>query len=64
MRSVRDHAVEEGLTVDALAHEPALHVGEGDHDRVDPAVTDHRLELGETRVLGRVAVIAVVVGHR
>ena len=57
--AVGDHAVEERLAMDALAHEPALHVGEGDDDRVDPAVADHALELGEARVLGRVAVIAV-----
>ena len=58
MGAVADDAVEERLALDALAHEPALHVGEGDDDRVDPAVADHRLELGEARVLGRVAVVA------
>ena len=47
--------------MDALAHEPALHVGERDHDRVDPPVADHRLEFGETGVLG---VTGVVVAHR
>ena len=48
-----DDAVEEGLALDALAHEPALHVRDGDDERVDPAVADHRLELDEARVLGR-----------
>ena len=50
--------------LDALAHEPALHVGDGDDDRVDPPVADHGLELGEARVLGGVAVVVVVVAHR
>ena len=50
--------------MDAFAHEPALHVGEGDDDGVDPTVADHRLELGQTRVLGGVAGGRVVVGHR
>ena len=47
--------------MDALAHEPALHVREGDHERVDPAVADHLLQLEEARVLG---VVGVVVAHR
>ena len=51
--AMADDAVEEGLALDALAHEPALHVGEGDDDRVDAAVADHRLQLGEARMLGR-----------
>ena len=53
MGAVGDDAVEERLALDALAHEPALHVRDGDDDRVDPAVADHLLELDETRVLGR-----------
>ena len=53
-----DDAVEERLALDALAHEPALHVRERHHDRVDPAVPDHLLELDEPRVLGRVIVVA------
>ena len=40
MRPVVDDAVEERLALDALAHEPALHVGEGDDDRVDAPVAD------------------------
>ena len=46
-------AVEERLGLDALAHEPALHVGDGDDERVDPAVADHRLELGQPGVVRR-----------
>ena len=60
--AVADDAVEEGLALDALAHEPALHVGEGHDDRVDPPVADHALELGESWVPDRVAVL--VVAHR
>src|SRR5258707_15462150 len=37
--------VHEVIGVDALAHEPALHVGEGDDDRVDAAGVDLTLEL-------------------
>ena len=51
MGAVIDDAVQERLALDALAHEAALHVGDGDDDRVDPAVADGILELGETRVL-------------
>ena len=51
MRAVVDDAVEERLALDALAHEPALHVRDGDDDRVDLAVADHLLELDEARVL-------------
>ena len=60
MGAVRDDAVEEGLALDALAHQPALHVGDGDHERVDLAVADHLLEFDEPRVLDAVA---GVVGH-
>ena len=38
MRAVVDDPVEERLGLDALAHEPALHVGDGDDERVDLAV--------------------------
>ena len=37
---LRDFALEEELPLDALAHEAALHVGEGDDDRVDRAALD------------------------
>ena len=53
MRAVVDDAVQERLALDALAHEPALHVGDRDDDRVDPALADPALELGEPRVLAR-----------
>ena len=49
--AVVDDAVEERLGLDALAHEPALHVGDRDDDRVDPALADPALELGQARVL-------------
>ena len=51
MGAVGDHAVEERLALDALAHQPALHVRDGDDDRVDLAVADHLLELEEARML-------------
>ena len=51
-----DDAVEECLALDALAHEPALHIGEGDHERVDLTVADHLLELDQAMVLLCVAV--------
>ena len=57
MGAVRDDAVEERLALDALAHEPALHVRDGHHERVDRAVADHPLELEESRVLGGVPVV-------
>ena len=63
MRAVVDDAVEERLALDALAHEPALHVGDRHDQRVDLAVADHRLELLESSVLGRV-LRGLVVGHR
>ena len=62
MRAVADDAVQERLALDALAHQPALHVGDGDHDGVDPAVANHRLQLGQAGVL--VGVTGVVVAHR
>ncbi len=37
-----DVVLDEELPVEALAHEPALHVGEGDDHRVDRAVLDRR----------------------
>ena len=37
-----DVVFDEELPVQALAHEPALHVGEGDDHRVDRAVLDRR----------------------
>jgi hypothetical protein len=55
--AVGDHAVEERLTLDALAHEPALHVRDGHHDGVDLAVANHLFELDETGML-RVVVVA------
>ena len=58
VRPVADDAVEERLALDALAHEPTLHVGDRDHDRVDPTVADHRLQLQETGVTGRVVLVA------
>ena len=60
MGAVGDDPVEERLALDPLAHEPALHVGDGPDDRVDPPVADHALELRQAWVLGRVA----LVGHR
>ena len=50
MRAVVDDAVEERLRLDALAHEPALHVRDRDDERVDRAVADHALELFEAWV--------------
>ena len=65
MGAVADDAVEERLAVDALAHEPALHVGDRDDQGVDPAVADHRLQLLEPRMVGAALVGAVVaVGRR
>lgn len=59
MRPVGDDAVEERLALDALAHEPALHVGDGDHHRVDLARSDQVLEFDELGVLdGMAAVVA------
>ncbi len=64
MGAVADDAIEERLALDALAHEPALHVGDGHHDRVDPPIADHALELGQAWVLRRAVLGPVVVGHR
>ena len=63
MGAVVDDAVEERLGLDALAHQPALHVGDGHDQRVDPPVADHRLELVEAGVLRGVLVIGLVVAH-
>ena len=57
-----DDAVEERLALDALAHEPALHVGDGDDQGVDLPVADHLLELDEAMVLLAVALVGV--GHQ
>ena len=54
MGAVVDDALEEGLGLDPLAHEPALHVGQGHDQGVDPAVPDHALELLEAGVLAGV----------
>ena len=51
MGAVGDDAVEECLALDALAHEPALHVRDGDDQGVDLAVADHRLEFDEAGML-------------
>ena len=56
VRAVVDHPGEERLGLDALAHQPALHVGDRHDQRVDPPVADHRLELEEPGMLG-VAVV-------
>jgi hypothetical protein len=58
MGPVADDPIEERLALDALAHEPALHVREGHDDRVDLAGPNHVLELCQAWVLGRVVVIA------
>ena len=57
MRPVIDGAVQEGLALDPLAHQPALHVGERHDERVDLPVADHPLELLEAGMLG-MAVVA------
>ena len=59
----RDDPVEEGPALDALAHEPALHVGEGDHDRVDPTVANHRLESSRRGWCAGRTWVAVVAVH-
>ena len=41
------HLLDEELTVQALAHQPPLHVGEGDDDRVDLAGRDQLLQVVE-----------------
>lgn len=64
MRAVVDHAVEEGLGLDALAHEPALHVRDGHDQGVDAAVSDHRLELVEHGVFAGVRLVAHRPSHR
>ena len=51
MRAVVDHAVQECLALDALAHEPALHVRDRHDDRVDLALANPALELEEPKVL-------------
>ena len=69
MDAVVDDALEEGLGLDALAHEPALHVGQGDDDGVDAPVADHLPQLlellrdGVARAVGGVGG-AVLVAHR
>ena len=63
MGAVAHDAVEEGLALDALAHQPALHVRDGHDDRVDLAVADHLLEFDEAGVLRAVALIVVAHGR-
>ena len=60
MRAVIDDAVEERLGLDALAHQPALHVGDRHDQGVDPPVADHGLELLEPGMVDGM----VVVSHR
>ena len=60
--AVRDDPVEERLALDALADQPALHVRDGDDDRVDLAVADHLLQLEEALMLGGVALVVVAHG--
>ena len=60
--AVVDDAVEERLGLDALAHEAALHVGDGDDQRVDPAVRDHGLQLGHAGVDAAMGAVAFVMG--
>ena len=62
MRAVRDDPVEERLALHPLAHQAALHVRDGDHDRVDLAVADHFLELGQAVVFRGVALVVVAHG--
>ena len=57
--AVVDDPVEEGLRLDALAHQPALHVGDRDDDRVDLTVANEALELRQAGVG-----LAVGVAHR
>ena len=45
-------AVEEVLGLEALADQPALHVGEADHDRVDLAGADGLLQLVQREISG------------
>jgi hypothetical protein len=47
MDAVVHDAVEESLPLDALAHQAALHVRQGDDDRIDSPVTDHLAQLFE-----------------
>ena len=66
VNAVVDHALEEGLGLDPFAHEAALHVGQGDDDRVDPAIADHPAQLLEplgTLVAGATAGDSVLVAH-
>ena len=43
------HLLEEELGVKALAHQPSLHVGEGDNNRVNRAGLDRGPQLFETQ---------------
>jgi hypothetical protein len=45
---LRVHLVEEELGLETLAHQPPLHVGEGDDDRVDRTGFDLSAQLFET----------------
>ena len=57
MGAVVDDAAEEGLALDALAHQAALHVGQRDHQRVDAAVADLLVQQGALGVQ-RLVVVA------
>ena len=46
--------LDEELAVEPLSHEPALHVGERDDDRVDRAVLDLGLQLVEAQHAGAI----------
>ena len=50
--AVLDDVVEEVLRLDALAEQPALHVGEGGDDRVDRAVLDLLAQVVERQHAG------------
>ena len=62
MGAVGDDAVEERLALDALAHEPALHVGDRHDDGVDLPVADHLLQLDEPGCFAG-GVVALGVAH-
>ena len=68
VRAVVDDAGEERLGLDALADQAALHVGDGDDERVDLAAPHLPLELLEPGVLAVlpvlvVRVVRIVLGH-
>ncbi len=49
MDAVIDDAAQERIGLNALAHKAALHVGQGDDDRVDATVADQLPQLLELR---------------